>query len=185
MSDTSGRSYYVQFAEYDPDSSSWKTWPATGLWGSTEYSATWPKRGMTQDGRASERRTSGPRTSENASGLLPTPEAKLSHLGPDYARANREGSGGDDLTTALHRLLPTPDTGHSPNGHGRRGGKPGNGHQSGADLESAVTLMPTPLARDAKGVAEREGGPNLPGALRQLGETTGRRSDGGSEPSDG
>jgi DNA (cytosine-5)-methyltransferase 1 len=29
------------------------------------------------------------------------------------------------------RLLPTPDTGCSPNGHGRRGGRPGNGHQSG------------------------------------------------------
>lgn len=31
--------------------------------------------------------------------LLPTPEAKNSHAGPDYARANRDGSGGDDLVT--------------------------------------------------------------------------------------
>ena len=31
--------------------------------------------------------------------LLPTPEAKLARSGPDYARANRPGSGGDDLTT--------------------------------------------------------------------------------------
>jgi DNA (cytosine-5)-methyltransferase 1 len=37
--------------------------------------------------------------------LLPTPEAKLSGSGPDYARANREGSGGDDLTTAVHKHL--------------------------------------------------------------------------------
>lgn len=37
---------------------------------------------------------------------LPTPEAKLAHSGPDYARANRKGSGGHDLTTAIH-LLPT------------------------------------------------------------------------------
>jgi hypothetical protein len=36
--------------------------------------------------------------------LLPTPEAKLADSGPDYARAKREGSGGDDLTTALFRL---------------------------------------------------------------------------------
>ena len=41
--------------------------------------------------------------------LLPTPEAKLSDSGPDYARAGRPGSGGDDLTTTVHRmLLPTP-----------------------------------------------------------------------------
>lgn len=46
-------------------------------------------------------------------------------------------------------LLPTPDTGHSPNGHGRRGGKAGNGHQSGASLDAvAAALLPTPQARD-------------------------------------
>jgi DNA (cytosine-5)-methyltransferase 1 len=33
--------------------------------------------------------------------LLPTPEAKNSHAGPDYARMNREGSGGHDLVTAV------------------------------------------------------------------------------------
>lgn len=46
-------------------------------------------------------------------------------------------------------LLPTPDTGVSPNGHGRRGGKPGNGRQSGASLDAvAQCLLPTPQARD-------------------------------------
>lgn len=33
--------------------------------------------------------------------LLPTPEAKLSHAGPDHARVNRKGSGGHDLATAV------------------------------------------------------------------------------------
>lgn len=33
--------------------------------------------------------------------LLPTPEAKNAHAGPDYARMNREGSGGHDLVTAV------------------------------------------------------------------------------------
>lgn len=33
--------------------------------------------------------------------LLPTPEAKNSHAGQDYARADRPGSGGDDLVTAI------------------------------------------------------------------------------------
>ena len=35
--------------------------------------------------------------------LLPTPEAKLASSGPDYARANRAGSGGDDLTTKVFK----------------------------------------------------------------------------------
>jgi len=43
------------------------------------------------------------------------------------------------------RLLPTPDTGCSPNGHGRRGGRPGNGHQSGQGLDVAATAL-TPAA---------------------------------------
>jgi len=51
--------------------------------------------------------------------------------------------------TAEHgegRLLPTPDTGCSPNGHGRRGGRPGNGHQSGHGLDVAATaLSPAPV----------------------------------------
>lgn len=33
--------------------------------------------------------------------LLPTPEAKSSVAGPDYARATRPGSGGDDLVTTV------------------------------------------------------------------------------------
>jgi hypothetical protein len=39
---------------------------------------------------------------------------------------------------AGERLLPTPDAGTSPHGHGRRGGRPGNGHQSGKDLDAAA-----------------------------------------------
>ena len=46
------------------------------------------------------------------------------------------------------RLLPTLDTGCSPNGHGRRGGRPGNGHQSGHGLDIAATaLSPAPASR--------------------------------------
>ncbi|QBP31099.1 DNA methylase [Mycobacterium phage Refuge] len=36
--------------------------------------------------------------------LLPTPEAKSSTAGPDYARSERVGSGGDDLVTTLAKL---------------------------------------------------------------------------------
>jgi hypothetical protein len=49
------------------------------------------------------------------------------------------------------RLLPTPDTGCSPNGHGRRGGRPGNGHQSGHGLDVTATALsgPAPPAGQA------------------------------------
>lgn len=36
--------------------------------------------------------------------LLPTPEAKLGSSGPDYARMNRPGTGGDSLHEAVGRL---------------------------------------------------------------------------------
>ena len=42
------------------------------------------------------------------------------------------------------RLLPTPLTGTSPRGHGRRGGRPGNGHQSGKDLDAAARTLTAP-----------------------------------------
>lgn len=41
-----GRTSARQFAVYDHDSHSWRMWPAIGLWGSIEYSETWPKTGM-------------------------------------------------------------------------------------------------------------------------------------------
>ena len=43
--------------------------------------------------------------------VLPTPEAKNAHAGPDYARKGRKKSGGDDLVTAITKLstgAPTP-----------------------------------------------------------------------------
>lgn len=39
--------------------------------------------------------------------LLPTPRSVDGAAGPDYARAGREGSGGDDLVTTVAKLLPS------------------------------------------------------------------------------
>jgi hypothetical protein len=44
---------------------------------------------------------------------------------------------------------PTPDTGLSPHGHGRRGGGQNNGHQSGESLEATAAMWPTPNATAA------------------------------------
>lgn len=108
--------------------------------------------------------------------LLPTPEAKLATSGPDYARANREGAGGDDLTTTLHRLLPTPTARDHKDGvptdnvetnsllgrevwnllptpratDGTKGGPNQRGSSGDLMLPSAVQLLPTPMAGDAK-----------------------------------
>lgn len=50
---------------------------------------------------------------------LPTPAASDGDRGPDYARMNRDGSGGDDLVTTMARLLPTP-TSRDHKGHNQR-----------------------------------------------------------------
>jgi DNA (cytosine-5)-methyltransferase 1 len=83
--------------------------------------------------------------------LLPTPVA--SDSAPEHAVGGKRPSGAKRQTglpeviirclagqeqQARERLLPTPDTGCSPHGHGRRGGRPGNGHQSGASLDAAA-----------------------------------------------
>lgn len=78
MNDTSGPTFGKRFATYDPDTQSWKTWPAIGLWDSIEYSQTWPKMGYMRDGLAYELPMSALPTTENdcsSSQLLPTPVA--------------------------------------------------------------------------------------------------------------
>jgi DNA (cytosine-5)-methyltransferase 1 len=60
---------------------------------------------------------------------------------------------GTPLAVAI-ALLPTPDTGCSPNGHGRRGGRPGNGHQSGQGLDvTAAALADAPAPPAGSGPA--------------------------------
>lgn len=136
-----------QFAEYDPDTSSWRTWPAIGLWGSTSYSGAWPRSGMTCGGRAYELRTSAHPTAGNeSSSLLPTPVTEPA-TGNGHARnLGRET-----------QLLPTPRTSDT-NGAGSHG-------TGGPDLRTVVDLLPTPTARDHKGANQRQDDTCLHGAL--------------------
>jgi len=54
--------------------------------------------------------------------MWPTPKSSAS--GPDYARMDREGSGGDDLATAVARkFLPTPTLSCATGGQTSRGGE--------------------------------------------------------------
>lgn len=107
--------------------------------------------------------------------LLPTPEAKLGSAGPDYARAGREGSGGDDLTTTMAKLMPTPRA-----TDGTKGGPNQRGSSGDQMLPSMVQdLLPTPSAADGNGGSRysSEGHQRtLPGEARLLPTPT--RGDG-------
>lgn len=144
-------------ASFDPDTCFWRTW-RTSLLSTMEpsgerCSGTWPRSGTTLSGIAYQREPSAPRTSVTGSSpLLPTPNAWDGQRGPDYARARRgpgrEASGGDDLTTFVAKLLPTPH-GMPKEGQARRPGPTGN------ELGRAITLLPTPRAR-----VDKEHGPD-------------------------
>lgn len=78
-------------------------------------------------------------------GFWPTPKAAPSC--PDCARANRPGSGGDDLATVVHKaeaFFPTPRASDGEKGgtNQKIGGKPA--------LASIAAMFPTPTAQDAK-----------------------------------
>jgi len=84
----------------------------------------------------------------DAEHLLPTPTVVMTWRTPERHLAWRHAHGRVmpcDLQAAV-RLLPTPDTGTSPRGHGRRGGRPGNGHQSGQSLDALAPALRTPPA---------------------------------------
>jgi hypothetical protein len=92
--------------------------------------------------------------------LLPTPTASGNGTAHEPCLGGRRPSGAKrqvDLPTLIGlrilagrrpggeagpgRLLPTPETGMSPHGHGRRGGQPGNGHQSGSSLDAIARTV--------------------------------------------
>lgn len=125
----SGSTSWRAFACYSRRSSSWRTWPRCVVAGSTVYSPTWPRTGMTRSGRAYERVTSAHRT--DASGcsssptarkptscpLLPTPVASDGHGGQPVEQRRAGGHQVDlsDLAPTLFPvgpLLPTPLAGH-------------------------------------------------------------------------
>lgn len=63
------------------------------------------------------------------------PEVIIHHL------VQLQTGAGPVQPAAGQQLLPTPDTGTSPRGHGRRGGRPGNSHQSGKGLDAAARTL--------------------------------------------
>ena len=184
MSGTSSRTSSRPFAHYDRGSQSWKTFPATGEEDSEEYSGAWPRWGSMRSGTAYELPRPAHLTEGNGFSSLPTPvtsdangpgpgrhdlrtaiadaysqfggERRLTAAGEETEGRSRPDVGGSDGAQECLVLLPAPNTGQSPNSHGTRGGRPGNGRRSGADLGAVVkTLLPTPTAGDCKGVGKK------------------------------
>lgn len=126
---------------------------------SAPFLGTWPASGMTRTGAASELPMWEPPTPGSGSSsspgpdLLPTPEAKLANSGPDYARADREGSGGDDLVTTVARQswpnLPTPVANDWRGANAQRAQDDGR-QTTLADVFTPGHLLPTPMTTDAK-----------------------------------
>jgi DNA (cytosine-5)-methyltransferase 1 len=120
-------------------------------------------------------------TDDRGARLLPTPAAWDGSRGPDYARQRERaatGSGGDDLTTAVAKLLPTPqardekewtDSRATPDTIGRARGAGGAG-----SLVDLPKLLPTPTSvMGSGGNTSRSGDRSdellLGGLLRQVG----------------
>jgi len=98
------------FANYDPATQSWKTYPVISLWDSEPYKGSWPRSGMTQDGIAYQLPPSAPRTSATAfsSSLHHGPNSDgLWPIATTQDHATRYAQGGMPLGMAA-RLFPTP-----------------------------------------------------------------------------
>lgn len=152
MTDTSGPTSSPPFATYDPESSSWKTYGDTSLWGSTEFSETWPKSGMTVGGSAFRLPLPVLPTAANASSsLLKTPTAQLAiNGGSQHPDKRKAGGHGPTLADEIEHLLPTPAAMNPNDGESvetwearrlRTKERVGNGNGFGTPLAIAVQLI--------------------------------------------
>lgn len=114
--------------------------------------------GSSGNGDGGNTKSRGRPSLKGYAGMLPTPKAEPS--GPDYARANRKGSGGDDLATAVARMLPTP-TRKDGDAAGSRN-LPGSKAHSGWSLTEVARIFPTPISRDHKSGAGADHGAHAP-----------------------
>lgn len=149
---TYGLTSGMPFAQYDPNTQSWKTCAVTLLSDSEPFCATWPPSGMTLDGIAYRLPPSAPRTSATAYSL------SLGHQGPNSEglwptattqdHATRYSQGGMPLGMAV-RLWPTPTTQEIEHPEaqltatGRRKSKDGKSSHS-LNLADMVRLSTTP-----------------------------------------
>lgn len=133
------------------------------------FSETWPASGSMRNGRSWQRPPSVLPTSASASSS--TPGRLLSTPVASDGGTDRGSSAGWGLRDETRKLLPTPRTSDT-NGTGEHG-------TVGPDLRTAVSLLPTPRARDFKGCDPNPRGVDLNEAVRLLPTPT------ASNPNDG
>jgi hypothetical protein len=147
----SGASLPESLANYDRATSSWRTSQLCldGEW--AEFSETWPRSGMTRNGKTYELPTLVHHTGESESGLWPTPRAIYGeHPGMTHP---------SHLTGEIH-FWPTPQAHDAICGRGKNN-LFADAHYYPHDLADAV-MWPTPRAEDSQCIG------NHPGAVDSL-----------------
>jgi hypothetical protein len=138
-----GHRWQELLARYDPATSSWKT-PQSSLLGDyTEFSETWPRWGLMQDGVSYQRQTLVRHTRETESGLWATPAA---------SDGRRGGTITDKMTgQILPQMVNTPAKWPTPIAQdAKHSGYAASGPGKADKLSYAVVKWPTPQASDNK-----------------------------------
>jgi hypothetical protein len=160
------------YANFDPSTSSWRTFRHSGKGASKACLLTSWRAGMTRSGTAYQLEPLAPRTSATGSGLLPTPSA--------VSYGNNRGGAVGPVRHSLQSMASRNEW-PTPHGMAKRGAKRKPG-PSGNELGRAVNeaeRFPTPTVSDHKGagpldrrppgddnlstrIARQEGGPLNP-----------------------
>lgn len=153
-----GERWRGSLARFDPDSRSWKTAQHSLIEGSDECSVTWPRSGMTVDGRCYLLPTLERPTGASASGLsLPTPTCGMAkHANMSAETSTREllrgisaGRGASSLAIAIQAAWPTPTSSLVTNGGRVTQSKAREGGTLIEALSSRTDwFVATPTARD-------------------------------------
>lgn len=136
----SGKKWHALLARFDPVTFSWKTAQCSLLEDLEQSLETWPRWGSMRNGACYQQPMLALRTSESASGLLPTPLASLAtHGGPNQRDSN--GRPGLQMAAMMWQTPVADDACNRLNGKWNSRGEP---------KLSAQVKFPTPKANDAE-----------------------------------
>ena len=97
----SGRQSPRSFAQWDRDSCSWKTFPASRDTDSHTFSGRWPKSGSMRSGICSARKTWARRTGASGGSVWPTPTANDAKASGSRSLSDSRAHDGTSLTDAM------------------------------------------------------------------------------------
>lgn len=138
------------FASFDRDSLSWRTSQTSLLGGLDEFSAIWPRAGMTRNGTAFRLRPLAPRMAVTVSGssLIPTPTKGDSKCSANATATRRKvppsGLRLGMTLTGFVRIYPTPQARQKQRGRGGGRGKGSISRGGGLMLDNVLGGKPNP-----------------------------------------